>query len=112
MDRFKETLYDVMDLPRDAGPHDINRVWNRHRSRMRDENTPPDPRRDALMRHAYETLSDPYRRAAYDESLRRESPVLRATARAPRRTAAVAFLVVGALAAAGYAVWREQQPPP
>jgi hypothetical protein len=110
MDRFTETLYDVMGLSRDAGPHDINRAWNRHRSRMRDEAAPPDPRRDALMRHAYETLSDPYRRATYDQSLRRESPVLRASARAPIRAATIAAAVIAALAGGAYWVWREQQP--
>lgn len=111
MERFKQTLYDVMGVARDAGPHDINRAWNRHRSAMRDETRPPDPRGDALMRHAYEVLSDPYRKAAYDDSLRRESPVLRATARAPRRTLAVAVIVAGALSAAAYAVYREQLAP-
>jgi hypothetical protein len=111
MDRFKETLYDVMNLPRDAGPHDIDRAWNRYRAQMRNESTPPDPRRDALMRHAYETLTDPYKREAYDADLRRESPVLRASKRSPRMVATVAVLVVAALGAAAYAVYSTQRTP-
>ncbi|HSU41555.1 MAG TPA: trypsin-like peptidase domain-containing protein [Polyangiaceae bacterium] len=111
MDQFKETLYDVMGLQRDAGPHDINRAWNRYRAQMRNESTPPDPRRDALMRHAYETLSDPYKREAYDAALRRESPVLRATKRSPRAVATAGVLVAAALGAAAYALHFSHQPP-
>ena len=102
MERFQETLYDVLGVGRDANMHDIGRAWNRYRASMRAETTPPDPRRDALMRHAYETLSDEYKRAAYDASLRRGSPVLRATRRSPRLVAAI---VVAFLAAAGAAAY-------
>ena len=111
MDR-KQNLYEALGVARDAGPHDIQRAWNKHRSLMRNETTPPDPRRDALMRHAYEVLSDEYRRAEYDASLGRESPVLAASSRHPVTATVIAALAIGGLGAAAYAVYWQQQPPP
>ena len=102
MDRFQDTLYDALGVERDAPMHDIGRAWNRYRAQQRSESTPPDARRDALVRHAYETLSDPHRRAAYDESLRRQSPVLQATKRAPHRVAFIALATLAALGALGW----------
>ena len=101
-DRFHNTLYDALGVSRDASPDDIQRAWKRHRAQQRSETTPPDPRGEALIRHAYETLSDPYRRDAYDASLRRQSPVVMATKRAPRKVAAVALVTVAAFAALGW----------
>ena len=107
MDHFRENLYDVLGVARDAPMHDIGRAWNRYRAQQRSEATPPDPRRDALMRHAYETLSDPYRREEYDASLRRQSPVLRATRRSPLKTGVVSAVLLAAIGAVAWYFLRE-----
>jgi DnaJ-class molecular chaperone len=66
----KFTLYDVLGVPRNAKLTDITRAYNRHRSEVTREDQPPDLKRETLIREAYETLSDPDRRDAYDASLR------------------------------------------
>lgn len=65
----KQTLYDILDLPRDAGQADIARSYRRLLGEMQKETTAPNPRRAQLIGEAYEVLSDPQRRAAYDQSL-------------------------------------------
>lgn len=66
----KQTLYDVLGLNRDATPRDIARCYRKLSDEMQSEASAPNPRRAALIREAYEVLSDPQRRAAYDESLK------------------------------------------
>ena len=66
----KQTLYDVLGLPRDATPRDIQRAYRKAMAEIQDERTAPDPRRQVLVNEAYEVLSDPRRRQAYDASLR------------------------------------------
>src|SRR6202165_6153039 len=66
----KETLYNVLDLPRNAKAGDIDRAYRRLRGEMDKAAAPADPRRMALVHEAREVLSDPQRRAAYDASLR------------------------------------------
>ena len=102
MEQFQNTFYDVLGVRRDAKPDEIERAWKRHRAQQRSESTPPDPRGEALIRHAYETLSDPYKREAYDESLRRRSPVALAAKRSPRKVAFIAVGVAAALAGLGW----------
>ena len=74
----KDSLYDILEVPRDAKVTDIVRAYRKLRSQMMEETAPPDPRRSALLHEAYEVLSDPDRRAAYDRSL--ASPGLAAPA--------------------------------
>lgn len=66
----KQTLYDILGLERDAGPGDIVRCYRRLSAEMQREAAAPNPRRASLIREAYEVLSDPQRRAAYDKSLK------------------------------------------
>lgn len=66
----KSTLYDVLGLERSARQSDIIRVYRRLAAEMQGEAAAPNPRRAALIHEAYEVLSDPERRAAYDQSLR------------------------------------------
>jgi serine protease Do len=99
MDRLKETLYDILGVPRNAKLTDIGRAYNRHKATMRAEHTPPDERRNALLHEAFEVLSDPQKRAAYDASLRRSRAVVLPGGRALGRGPAVALLLVIALVA-------------
>src|SRR5260221_577445 len=70
--RQKSTLYDVLGLDQRASPSDIGRTYRRIKSEMQGEHSAPNPRRAALLHEAYEVLSDPQKRAAYDKSLRGE----------------------------------------
>lgn len=65
----KQTLYDVLGLARDAKQTDIVRCYRKLMAEMQSEAAAPNPRRAALLSEAYEVLTDPQRRAAYDESL-------------------------------------------
>jgi len=65
----KETLYDVLGVPRDAKVTDITRAYNRHKSQVTRDDAAPDLKREAKIKEAYETLTDPERRDAYDRSL-------------------------------------------
>ena len=97
MDRLKETLYDILGVSRDAKVTDIGRAYNRHRSAMRQETTPPDARRAALLHEAFEVLSDPQKRAAYDASLRRSRAVVLPGGKPLGPSATAALLVLAAL---------------
>lgn len=66
----KQTLYDVLELRRNANATDIDRAYERLKDEMARGVTRPDPRRVALLHEAHEVLSDPQRRAEYDTSLR------------------------------------------
>src|SRR4051812_36964589 len=64
----KQTLYDVLDLPRNAPPSDVEKAYKRRRAET--EAKGANPRAIALLREAHEVLSNADRRAAYDKSLR------------------------------------------
>lgn len=64
----KKTLYDILGVPRDANSIDIGLAHER-RSAEFQRAVPQDPSAEALLHEAYEVLSDPARRAAYDGSL-------------------------------------------
>lgn len=66
----KQTLYDVLELRRNATAADIDRAYERLKDEMARGVTRPDPRRVALLHEAHEVLSDPQRRAEYDASLK------------------------------------------
>lgn len=109
MDRLKETLYDILGVSRDAKLTDIGRAYNRHKAAMRAETTPPDARRTALLHEAFEVLSDPQKRAAYDASLRRNRAVLLPGGRSVSRRTAGAVLGLMALGVLG-AYWFVERP--
>lgn len=64
----KKTLYQILGVGRDASSTDIGLA---HEMRMSDlqNRTPPDPSTLALVQQAFEILSNPKRRAAYDSQL-------------------------------------------
>lgn len=68
MAQTKKTLYDILGVPRDANAIDIGLAHQR-RSAEFQRAVPQDPSAEALLHEAYEVLSDPQRRAAYDASL-------------------------------------------
>jgi hypothetical protein len=65
----KETLYDVLGVSRDAKVTDVTRAYNRLRKEATRDDAIPDLKREAKLKEAYDTLSDPDRREAYDRSL-------------------------------------------
>ena len=64
----KKTLYQILGVGRDANPVDIGLA---HEMRMAelDRKVPPDPSASALVQQAFEILSNPKRREAYDAQL-------------------------------------------
>lgn len=106
----KTTLYDILGVSRDAKLTDIGRAYNRLRAELQDENAPPDPRRMAQIREAYEILSDIDRREAYDRSLRAPRALLqKAGSRiSPLWAAAIGFAIV---AGAGWWALRPKTHP-
>ncbi|MDH5263790.1 MAG: DnaJ domain-containing protein [Betaproteobacteria bacterium] len=69
----RESLYDALGVPPGARPVDIERAYERLVAEFRKDTTPPDPRREARIREAYQVLSDEQRRAEYDR-LRQAPP--------------------------------------
>jgi hypothetical protein len=90
------THYEVLGVPRDARPVDIQRVYDQFVADLPKAETPPDPRRERRMRDAYAVLSDPAQREAYDASL---ADAARAEAKRRRGIAMAAGSAVVALVA-------------
>lgn len=64
----KKNLYQILGVPRDANNLDIGMAHDRRIQEM-DRTVHPDPSQAALVQQAWEILSDPKRRAAYDARL-------------------------------------------
>src|SRR5438552_3529547 len=93
MTSAKQNYYEVLGVPRNAKLTDIGRAYNRHRSDLQKDDAPPDPKRAALLKEAFDTLSDPERRAAYDKSLEERAGT-------SHRRGAIAFGLVASIAGA------------
>jgi hypothetical protein len=65
----KDTLYEVLGVHRGAAPGDIVRAYRTKRTQLLVGSAADDPQ-GTLVHEAYEVLSDPQKRAAYDASLR------------------------------------------
>jgi S1-C subfamily serine protease len=68
MAQCKRTLYEILEVPADAGPEDIAHAHERKVLEIKRATT-FDPSSAAFVKQAFEVLSDPKRRAAYDASL-------------------------------------------
>lgn len=64
----KRTLYEILGVGQDANSIDVGLAYEK-RSKELQRAAPPEPSAEALLHEAYEVLSDPGRRAAYDASL-------------------------------------------
>ncbi len=63
----KKSLYEFLGVPRDANSIDVGLAYEKARTTI--HRGPQDPSTEALLHEAYEVLSNPQRRAAYDASL-------------------------------------------
>ena len=106
MPNARRTHYDELGVKPSAIPTEIERAWRKYRAEADHEGTAPDRGRESRMRAAYETLSDPVKRAAYDDSLK--APERR------QRSKGLAIGLLGVLVLAGVAAgaYLLQPPPP
>ena len=68
MAQGKRTLYEILEVPADAEPEDIGHAHERKVLEIK-RSEKFDPNAAALVKGAFEVLSNPKRRAAYDASL-------------------------------------------
>lgn len=94
------THYEILRVRPTAMTTDINNAYKRITKEMESEHAVPDARLAARVKLAYEVLSDPETRAAYNETLRAA-----AEKRPQKRGVAVAAGVV-VLAVAGFGAWK------
>lgn len=104
-----QTLYDVLGVSSQASRPEIAKAYNRLVEEFGKATTAPDPRREALIRSAYATLSDDARRDEYDAALAaRASESAKSNA---KRIVPIAVAAVVILAAAGYFIARKPAAP-
>lgn len=105
MSKRHPTHYEALGVDPSAKHHEIGLAFNRAMAARRREDAPPDPKGEVRLREAHAVLSDPERRAAYDESLRiaRLKPAF-----GPKQGAMAAAFV----AMVGAGVWWSLAPEP
>jgi len=107
-----QSFYEVLGISRNAKINDINRAYARIRSEMQREDSVPNPRLAAMAKVAYETLSDPQKRAEYDATLGILGKPK--AARGKRKDGplwiGVAVVVLAIAGAAGYFVMNRHKP--
>jgi hypothetical protein len=101
----RETLYETLGVARDARTLDVERAYQAFVAEMAKDTTPPDERREARMREAFEVLSDPARRAQYDASLLFPVPARRPAWLLPAAA-------TGVMLAVGLGYWSLRPAPP
>lgn len=106
------TLYDVLDLPRDSDATAIALAHQRARADLERETTAPDARRAALVHEAFEVLSDPGKRAAYDRSLNVPHEIVLPGGRSVRPRWAGLFAGLVVFCAAAFFTLHKPAPPP
>ena len=105
----RKTYYDDLGVKRNATEKDIERAYRKYRSERELITAAPDQKRDNRMKAAYETLSNPDKRAMYDMALaeperkKRSKGLLFAT---------LGVLVLGGAAGAAYLLQPPPPPPP
>ncbi len=109
--QVKQTHYELLDVPADAAPEQIERAYRRARSTMQRETAAPDRRAEMLLQNAYETLSDPFRRAAYDEERRSPKGLLERVQRRVRSRNATIAAGLAVVAAGAFVVLRPDEAP-
>src|SRR6185369_2142418 len=114
----KQSLYEILGIGRDANSIDVGLAYERRRAEAA-KRVPPDASEVALVQQAYEVLSDPSRRAAYDASLVSAAaqptdlllePEPAPTTRRPTWAGVGAGIVI--LAAALFFTFHKTAPPP
>lgn len=102
-----QSFYDILGVKRSAKVTDINRAYARLKAEMQKESSIPNPRLAAMAKVAYETLSDPDKRAEYDATL----GVLGKPKNKANPAQSIA-LAVAAIAIAAGAAWYFLRPKP
>jgi len=104
----RKTLYEELGVPRKAAPAEIERAYKKYRADMDLITAAPDRPREARMKGAYETLSNPERRAQYDATL--------AGPQSKQRSKGLVWVCAGVVVLAGAALGayllRPPPPPP
>lgn len=69
---IKKSLYQLLGVGPDVSPENLKAAYDAHLARFADATTPEDLSTKAILRDAFEILSDPLRRTQYDARLREE----------------------------------------
>jgi len=69
MPKKPRTLYEVLGVKPDVKHHELTFLYDRQMAARRREDAPPDQKAETAMRAAFDVLSDPDRREAYDREL-------------------------------------------
>ncbi|APV50870.1 hypothetical protein BWI17_14945 [Betaproteobacteria bacterium GR16-43] len=102
--------YEILGIPKRAKLTDVTRAYNRWVAEFKKESTAPDPRRESLLREAFEILSDDDRRDAYDKEMAAQAKAAGKKPGVPVAAIAAAVLV-GVAGAGAFFFLRSPAPP-